>query len=454
MGRHLVSRAAVAAVLLVLAAAVPVSAHPLGGDVDAPLPLVAYMAGAAVAVALSFAFAAIADDRPLPSATPGRVRTLWRPLRAVLRATGVLAWLWVMAQAVAGGTSDAEVGALLLWVYGWIGLALVSALLGPAWTWLDPFSSLHDLLAAVVRRLRPRSPGPVAWPRRVQAWPAVAAMLVFVWLELVGRLDDGRQLGVVLVAYTLVALAGMARYGQARWRAHGETFSVWFGLLGRLAPWGLVGARQDGRLQRRSFGSALGTEPWDASLLALVAIGAGAVVWDGVISTDPYRSFVGAPHPLLASVLLLGFLGVLVALVEGAARRVGRAAMGAGLVPVAVGYIVAHYLTYVLVEGQRLVVAISDPFQQGWDLFGTVGFEPRDDLLPTSLVWTLQVTAVVLGHVTGAWFGHAAVRRRRATDPAVVQWPLAALMIGLTVLALWSLGQNLTFVTDTAPATA
>jgi hypothetical protein len=264
----------------------------------------------------------------------------------------------------------------------------------------------------------------------------------------VGRVDDGRLLGIVLVTYTLVTLLGMAWYGRDRWRAHGEAFSVWFGLLGRLAPWGLAGRREEGRVQRRGFGSALAVEPWSASLLAVVAVGAGSVVWDGIIGTQPFYDLVGDPHPVIDTVLLLGFLALLVSLVELVARRVGRAAMGAGLVPVAVGYIVAHYLTYVLVEGQRLVVAVSDPLQQGWDLLGTVGYEPRGDLLPGSLVWTLQVTAVVLGHITGAWFGHAAVRRRRAQGLSVSQWPLAALMIGLTVLALWSLGQNLVFVTE------
>ena len=103
--------------------------------------------------------------------------------------------------------------------------------------------------------------------------------------------------------------------------------------------------------------------------------------------------------------------------------------MGAGLVPVAVGYIVAHYLTYLLTEGQRIVVALSDPLQQGWDLFGTVRFEPTEDWLASSAVWTMQVTAVVLGHVVGAWFGHTAVRDRRRTGEPTSQWPLAALMI-------------------------
>jgi ABC-type amino acid transport system permease subunit len=64
-------------------------------------------------------------------------------------------------------------------------------------------------------------------------------------------------------------------------------------------------------------------------------------------------------------------------------------------------------------------------------------------------VWTLQVVAVVLGHVTGAWLGHSAVRRERQEGMEVSQRPLALLMVGLTVLTLWSLGQNLAFVGET-----
>jgi ABC-type amino acid transport system permease subunit len=66
----------------------------------------------------------------------------------------------------------------------------------------------------------------------------------------------------------------------------------------------------------------------------------------------------------------------------------------------------------------------------------------------------MQVTAVVLGHVTGAWLGHSAVRQQRRAGESVSQWPLAALMIGMTVLALWSLGQNLVFVAEAVPAAA
>ena len=438
--------------VLLLLAATPASAHTLHGDVDAPLPFAAYLAGAAVAVGLSFVFVAFGDDRPAPEPAPGRVRTLWRPVRWLLRAVGLVAWLWVVAQTIAGGTSDAEVSSLILWVFGWIGLALVSALLGPAWAWLDPFTTLYDLIAAIMRPTGLHLPGRAPWNPRTQAWPAAVMLGFFVWLELDSGIAGGRELGIVLLGYTLISLVGMAWYGKHRWRVHGEVFSVWFGLLGRLAPYGLLGRRRDGQVQRHPFGYALTHEPWSASLLAVVAVGVGSVIWDGVSQTQPFDDVFGGVHPVTDALLLIGFLGLMALLFIGVGRRVGYVAMGSGSVPVAVGYIVAHYLTYLLVEGQRLIVAASDPFQQGWDLFGTARFEPTDEWLSSSVVWTVQVIAVVLGHVVGAWLGHAAVRERRRAGEPTAQWPLAALMIAMTVLALWSLGQNLTFVAEAAPA--
>ena len=440
------------AALWSLLAAAPASAHVLDAKVDAPLPFAVYLLGAAAVVALSFAFAAMSDGAPVPEPEPGRVRTLWRPFRWLLRLVGLGAWTWVVLQTIAGGTSDAEVASLLLWVFGWIGLALVSSLLGPIWAWLDPFSTLYDILAAFIRPTGLHLAGRAPWHQLTQAWPAVVLMALFVWLELVGNVGGGRDLGLALIGYTLVTLGGMAWYGKERWREHVEVFSVWFGLLGRLAPYGLVGSRDDGRVQRRGFGSALTSAPWSNSLLAVVAVATGSVIWDGVSQTQTFHDLVGDQHVVIETALLGGFLVLLTELVVQVARRVGLAAMGAGLVPVAVGYLTAHYLTYLLTEGQRIIVALSDPLQQGWDLFGTIGFEPREDWLAGSLVWTIQVSAVVIGHVVGAWLGHSAVRQERAEGKSVSQWPLAALMIGMTMLALWSLGQNLVFVSEVVPA--
>ena len=129
-------------------------------------------------------------------------------------------------------------------------------------------------------------------------------------------------------------------------------------------------------------------------------------------------------------------------------ERGGTAATGAGLLPIAVGYLIAHYFTYLLIDGQRIIVAIADPLQQGWDLggFGWAFLEPTTAFLPPGFVWTIQIAAVVGGHMLGAWGGH--VVAAWSSDSAGVshrrrEVPLAVVMVALTTLTLWSLGQSL-----------
>lgn len=423
------------------------SAHALSGRVQSPLPFVAYVAGAGVAVAVSFLLIALSDPGPPRDPSTGRVRTVSPIIRLPLRALGLLAWLWVVAQTLIGGSSDADVASLFLWVYGWIGLAILSASLGPIWRWVDPFTTLHDLGAGLLHRLRIRGITAQPWPERLGTWPAVIGFGFFVWLELVVKVGSGRLLGMTLITYTLITLAGMAQYGRDTWRTQGETFGVWFALLGRLALSAPVPTGTDAQIRRHRFGAELVSASWPVALLVLVALGTGSIIWDGLSQTELFFDLFGLPSPVLGSALLLGFLTILTGAVLFVAGRVGNAAMGAGLLPVALGYLIAHYLSSLLIDGQRILVALSDPFQQGWDLLGTAFFESQTAWLPTELLWTVQVGAVVVGHIVGAWAGHAAVRRDAdgMAESARSQLPLAILMVTLTALTLWSLGQNLTF---------
>lgn len=426
---------------IALAAPAPVAAHGLVGRLNSPLPLAVYLAGAAAAVALSFAFVILRDVRA-PMDPPGRSVIVPRSVVVGLRALGLLGWLWIVAQAVVGGSSDAAVASLFLWVYGWVGIAILSAFVGPVWTWLDPFTTLFDLGAALLRRLRVEPWEPAPYPAWLGAWPAVAGLTVVVWLELVYR---GGSLGLILVAYTLLTLAMMAQFGRDRWRAHGETFSVWFGTLNRLAPIGAPGGPGERVVSRRPFGAGLLESGWTTAHVALVAIGTASILYDGLSQTRPWFDLFGLPSLPLATVQLLGFLGLVVALALGVARLVGRGAVAAGLVPIAIGYLIAHYLTYLLGDGQRIVIALSDPLQLGWDLFGTAFYEPGTDWIPPALLWTVMLVAVVGGHVLGAWSGHAVAVRETPprVDVRLRQIPLAALMVFLTATTLWSLGQSI-----------
>ena len=100
---------------------------------------------------------------------------------------------------------------------------------------------------------------------------------------------------------------------------------------------------------------------------------------------------------------------------------------------------------------------MSDPLQRGWDLFGTAFYEISGGWLPPGLVWTVQLAAVVGGHMLGAWGGHvvAALDAPRELSPASLrtrQIPLAVVMVALTTLTLWSLGQAIVVNAVDVPA--
>jgi hypothetical protein len=471
------------------------TAHGLSPVYQSPLPLAVYLVGAAATVALSFVFVLARDMRAAP-ATDTQIVAVPAVVRVGLRVLGLAGWAWIMVQGIAGGSSDAAVAELFLWVYGWVGVAMLSALVAPVWEWLDPFATLHDLLAWGLRRLGVRGWAPSEMPDALRLWPAVAGLGFFIWLELVAIVGNA-TLSVVLAAYTLLTLALMAQFGRDQWRAQGETFTVWFRTLNRLASIGIVPASGSPRREggtgddaddvypeggddpgdvdpdaiddrvviRRPFASGILEARWSAPLIVLLGFGTGSIIFDALSQTVAFASLFGAPGLAAKTLLLSGFLGLVAAAALAVARSVSPGAIGAGLLPIAVGYLVAHYLTYLLIGGQRIAIAISDPLQTGADLFGTAFFEPGGDWLPAGLVWTVQLAAVVGGHMLGAWAGHVTAQRdmealaspkpardmrhRRipgsppapARNVRLREIPLALVMVALTTLTLWSLGQ-------------
>ncbi len=442
-----------AAAGFVLAMPQTVLAHQLTDRYQAPLPLVVYIAGAALAVAMSFVFVILRNPAKARPPEEARPRTVPGWLRAFLQVVGIVAWLWIVAQALVGGSGDGDVASLFLWVYGWVGVALICALVGPAWAWIDPFTTLHRGLGWIGGRLGLAGGEPADYPARLGRWPAVAGFAAVVWIELVGRIDGGRSLGLLLIAYTFVTVAGMSYFGREAWRRNAEIFSVWFGILGRLAPYALVDEPEDGLVRRRSFGSGLLAGGWSVDQLVMITLAAGAIIFDGLSQTQIYFDLFGgiALVPILRETLIAtAFLGGLVAIVLLVARRLNVAALCAGLLPVAVGYMIAHYLTYLLVDGQRIIAALNDPLLRGDNLLPLdLGFYEPVPFLPAAILWSIQLASVVGGHVVGAWAGHAALADGTSRVRPMAQLPLALLMVLLTSLTLWSLGQAVLSATTT-----
>src|SRR3954471_14635623 len=162
-----------------------VAAHQLNERYEAPLPLIAYVAGAALAVAMSFLFVMI--RKPPDAGSGGSTASQSRPrrvpawLRYGLQALGLIAWLWIVAQTFFGGSGDGDVASLFLWVYGWVGVALVSALLGPVWVWLNTLATIHQPPLTAANRLGTHGGEPADYPERLGRWPAIVGFIVVVW---------------------------------------------------------------------------------------------------------------------------------------------------------------------------------------------------------------------------------------------------------------------------------
>jgi hypothetical protein len=104
------------------------------------------------------------------------------------------------------------------------------------------------------------------------------------------------------------------------------------------------------------------------------------------------------------------------------------------IIPIVMGYVVAHYWSLLVLVGQVTVIRLSDPLGTDADWLGTAdrGIDPT--LAGTTLVAVIQVTAVVLGHVLGVILAHDRAVRLLPRGRAVVgQIPLLVLMVAYTV---------------------
>ena len=70
--------------------------------------------------------------------------------------------------------------------------------------------------------------------------------------------------------------------------------------------------------------------------------------------------------------------------------------------PIVVGYVLAHYISYLLEKGQGAVALLLDPFERGWFHGDVVYFL---SLHPTALA-VLKVGFVLAGHVLGVMVAH------------------------------------------------
>jgi hypothetical protein len=427
-------------------------AHGLGGRTDLPLDAVTAILGGGVAVAVSFLVLTVAWRRPrlFPDAgrtLPGRLaRLLDSPaLTATGRLAALAATTLVVAVALAGPPADQDnLAPWALFVTFWVGLVPASVLLGPVWRRVNPLRVLHSVLCRITRT--PVS-GRRSYPGRLGYWPAAAWLTGFVWLELVApHRSDPRLVGMLILAYALVNLALAAVYGQG-WFDRGDGFEVYSTLLARMCP---IGRRGDGRLVLRTPVTGLMSGTAEPGLVAVACLLIGSTGFDGITRTTYWRDNVD-PGSLVAGTLGLaaaigGVTGLYLAAMRATAALTGERStvlpgrFAAALLPIVLGYTLAHYFSFFLLEGQMTVILAGDPFGTGLDLLGSTGHRIDYGAVGPALTAQVQINAVVLGHISATMAAHDLALRTWPPGRAVRgQLPIAAVMVALTCAGLFAL---------------
>ncbi|MGH3647717.1 MAG: hypothetical protein ACRDTM_11165 [Micromonosporaceae bacterium] len=423
-------------------------AHGIGGRSDLPVPLWLAAYGAALAVAMSFLMLLVfwkdprltgaAAGQPLPGwlqstgdapATRIALRTLGLALLAITLATA-----WFGTDTLANNPAPTW-----LYVWFWVGLVPASVLFGPVWRLLNP---LRTIAAAISRLGVPTRELPVS----VGYWPAVASLLIFVWIELVYRsAATPATVAWFVTAYALVHVTAGVVYGQ-RWFDRGDGFEVYSTLLGHLSP---LGRRDDGRLALRNPLDSLDTVVPSPGLVTVVCVLLGSTGFDGLTRGLLWKDLVATYGTSTAGYLLLGTAGLLVSVAfvlvsYTAAVRSSRSLAPEyqdlpgrfthSLVPIVFGYTVAHYFSFALYEGQGGLLLATDPFGRGWDLLGLAGQQIDYTVVSPQVVALIQVGAIVLGHILGVIAAHD---RAVATYPPAKrtegQYGLVLIMIAYTI---------------------
>jgi hypothetical protein len=480
--RRLLSVPLGAVVLLAFVAPPVAEAHGIVGKADLPVPVWLFSWTAAIVLVVSFV--ALSTLWRTPQLQRERRRPLLRPIGAAvaegtrssrlavaLDAFAGIAGVALFALVVYSGFDGAQVtnanfSVTFIYVIFWVGLPVLSVLLGDVFASLSPWRTCARAarsLARVLRRGREPTP-PLRYPARLGVWPAIAGVVGFAWLELVYvNRDQPSLLAALSLGYFALMLLGMLLFGVEQWAESADGFAVYFGLLGKLAP--LVRDERKRLCVRRPL-SGVTSWPMRAGTVTLVCALIGTTTFDGFSNGGIWRkgepelqsvfAKLGlSPTPaqelaysvglvlciaLIVAVYRIGVLGVRSVSDRYDLGELARA-FAHTLVPIAFAYVLAHYFSLLLWQGQAIWYLASDPLGNGSNLFGTAGYQIDYQVISYAAIWYVQVAALVLGHIGGLALAHdrALVLYRDPEEAVRSQYWMLAVMVAFTSFGLWLL---------------
>ena len=454
-----------AAALLFPAAA---EAHGIVGRADLPIPVWLFSWAAAIVLVVSFvALSALWTHPQLQTEHRKPLLHVPAAVEVLGSLVGVALFVLVVYSGLAGSQVwSANFSVTFIYVIFWVGTPIASVLLGDIFSVLSPWRSCARAIRGLGRKLAPKAFArpPLTYPEKLGQWPATALLVGFAWLELVYvERDSPEILGALSLGYFLLMLAGMLAFGDEIWATSADGFGAYFGLLSRMSP---LTVDENRELYARRPLSALTSMPVRSGTVALVCAVIGTTTFDGFSNDVLWRklephlqsiysglSFHPTPAIELAYTTGLLLCVVLIRLVyelgirgvQTVSYRYTRAELSRAfahtLVPIGFAYVLAHYFSLLIWQGQAIEALASDPLGNGANLFGTASNRIDYTIISFAAIWYVQVTALVAGHVGGLTLAHdrALTMYRGAQEAVRSQYWMLTVMVAFTSFGLWLL---------------
>ena len=428
--------------------------HGIASRRDLPLPFSFVVAGAVLALVISFAILIFAWRTPRFTRVGGRNLPRLtavvdsRAVQLIPRALVLATYAWAGLAMMAGQDllTNPIFGFVFVWM--WVGLVPISLLLGQFWRATNPLRTIHRGLCAIAR-VDPEQ-GLISLAAGIGVWPAAIGLFGFGWLELVQ--PDRTTLAVLRIwalAWLVILVLGAIVFGQ-RWIGAADPFEVYASTIAQMSIFRRVGD------QLRLVNPLAGLNAWHAppGATAVVAALLGSTAFDSFTNTSWWIQTVqnsALPTVLWGTAGLLTMIIIVFVTFSLGAAWMGRYGdrpaweyprlMVGSLLPIVLGYVVAHYATLLIVEGQRVAINFSDPLGRGWNTFGSAEMGVNSAIFnhPTGIA-VMQACAIVGGHVFGIICAHEKAVALLPPDRAVRgQLPLLLVMIGYTCAGLFLL---------------
>ena len=453
---------------------VPIIAHAFGKRYDLPVPLWLFVFGGAAVVFLSFLLVLPRAVAPATAADAklADVTTLRRPAPvrwgvAGLTAIGLAVCGWVGSQSVAENIVPS-----FFWLAVWVATPISCGIIGDWTRAVNPFAALARACdRPALRSTLLGDDAVVAWPRWLGWWPAVALFFTVACGELIynGTATLPAFTAWGLLVYALLNAVAGVLFGAQVWTERGELFSVLF------STWGRLGWFRFDAGGKRGFGGGLRV-PFEAhvSRVTFVLLLLTSVSFDGLLSTPAWKtlrtqiSLTGVGFELFETAAFAVLVLVAWALFGGFAvlvRHFGDmqrsrlqvlAGLVPSLVPIAFGYLVAHNAEYLAINGQLFIPLLGNPAGiNGVKLLPAPfndSYEINPNLLPSSVVWYIQVALIIFVHIAAVVLAHRYLARasRSHAKARASEWPWIVAMVGYTMTSLWLLAQPLVQETSAA----